>query len=170
LGLSALVKLLTLPLLAVYWRYLLRARGARELITSTALLALIVFALYAPFWYGPELLEMQLRLLGNVADAGPSLARMLLYTIFMAGVLWVGLSRDGRVDTMLAGWNTGDGAVCAVGDQAWLFLVSDDPDRRGEPGGRTAHHADCCAFFVCLIPAECVGQRIQRGRTIADAV
>jgi hypothetical protein len=39
-----------------------------------------------------------------VADAGPSLARMLLYTVFMIGVLWVGLSRDGRLDTMLAGW------------------------------------------------------------------
>ncbi|HKF94943.1 MAG TPA: hypothetical protein VKB96_10175, partial [Gammaproteobacteria bacterium] len=69
LGISALVKLITLPLLAVYWLYLLRARGARELVISTALLALTVLALYAPFWYGPELLGMQLRLLGNVADA-----------------------------------------------------------------------------------------------------
>ena len=104
LGVSALVKLITLPLLAVYWLYLLRVRGARELAISTAWLGLTAIALYAPFWYGPELLGMQFRLLGNVADVGPSFARMLLYTVFMAGVLWVGLSRDGRADTMLAGW------------------------------------------------------------------
>jgi hypothetical protein len=104
LGISALVKLITLPLLAVYWLCLLRTRGARELASSTAWLALTVAALYAPFWYGSELLAMQFRLLGDVADAGPSLARIVLYCIFIAGVLWVGLSRDGRVDTMLAGW------------------------------------------------------------------
>jgi hypothetical protein len=104
LGVSALVKLITLPLIAVYWLYMLRVRGARELATATALLGLTVLALYAPFWYGPELLGMQLRLLGNVADAGPSLARLLLYAGFIVAVLWVGLSRDGRIDTMLAGW------------------------------------------------------------------
>jgi hypothetical protein len=104
LGVSALVKLITLPLLAVYWLYLLRSRGARELATSTTLLSLTVLALYAPFWYGPELLGMQLQLLGDVANAGPSLARLLLYGGFTIAVLWVGLSRDGRVDTMLAGW------------------------------------------------------------------
>jgi hypothetical protein len=104
LGVSALVKLITLPLLAVYWLYLLRSRGARELASSTALLGLTVSALYVPFWYGPGLLGMQLQLLGNVANAGPSLVRLLLYAGFMIAVVWVGLSRDGRVDTMLAGW------------------------------------------------------------------
>ncbi|MEO7911335.1 MAG: hypothetical protein ABIV47_16950 [Roseiflexaceae bacterium] len=104
LGVSALVKLISLPLLAVYWLYTMRSRGARELAISTALLALTALAFYAPFWYGPELLRMQLRLLGDVANAGPSLARMLVYTGFMVAVLWVGLSRYGRADTMLSGW------------------------------------------------------------------
>jgi len=47
---------------------------------------------------------MQLRLLGNVAEAGPNLARLLVYAGFMVAVLWAGLSRTGRVDNLLAGW------------------------------------------------------------------
>jgi hypothetical protein len=104
LGISALVKLITLPLIAVYWLYTLRARGPRELATNSFLLGLTAVALYAPFWYGPDLLSMQVKLLGNVAVAGPSLVRMLLYAGFMFGVVWVGLHRDGRVENMLAGW------------------------------------------------------------------
>jgi alpha-1,6-mannosyltransferase len=104
LGISALVKLITLPLIAVYWLYTLRARIPRELALNSFLLGLTAVALYAPFWYGPELLSMQVNLLGNVADAGPSLVRKLLYAGFMFGVLWVGLRRDGHVENMLAGW------------------------------------------------------------------
>jgi hypothetical protein len=104
LGASALVKLITLPLLAVYWLYILRFRGGRELAASTVVLGLTTIAVYAPFWYGPELLTTQLRLLGNAAGAGPSLGRLLLYAGFVAGVLWVGMSRDGRVKNLLFGW------------------------------------------------------------------
>ena len=104
LGVSALVKLITLPLIAVYWLYTLRARGPRELTVISFLLSLTAIALYAPFWHGPELLSMQLRLLGSVADPGPSLGRPLLYTGFMAGILWVGLRSDGRAQNMLTGW------------------------------------------------------------------
>ena len=104
LSVSALVKLITLPLIAVYWLYILRSRGRRELAASTLLLGLTAAAVYAPFWYGPELLTMQLRLLEDVAGTGPGLVRLLLYAGFTAGVLWVGLSRDGRVENMLAGW------------------------------------------------------------------
>jgi hypothetical protein len=104
LGMSALVKLITLPLLAVYWLYLLRFRSARRLAASTLLLGLTAIAVYVPFWYGPELLTIQLGLLENVADTGPDLGRLLLYTGFALGVLWVGLSRDGRVENILSGW------------------------------------------------------------------
>ncbi len=104
LGVSALIKLITLPLIAVYWLSTLRSRGPRELMMNSFLLGLTVVALYAPFWYGPELLSMQLRLLGNVADAGSSLVRMLLYAGFMFGVLWAGLRRAGRAENVLEGW------------------------------------------------------------------
>jgi hypothetical protein len=104
LAISALVKLITLPLIVVYWLYTLRARGSRELVTHSFLLGMTVVALYAPFWYGPELLSMQIRLLGTISDASPSMIRLLLYAGFIVGVVWAGLSRDGRAENMVAGW------------------------------------------------------------------
>jgi hypothetical protein len=104
LGVSALVKLITLPLLVVYWLHTLRSRGMRELLIGSGLLGLAVLVLYAPFWYGPQLVSMQLQQFGNVADAGPSMARLLVYAGFLVAVLWAGLSRDAHLDTMLAGW------------------------------------------------------------------
>jgi hypothetical protein len=104
LGLSAMVKLITLPLIAVYWLHTLRSRRLRDLAICSFLLVLTVIALYAPFWYGPELLSIQLQQLLNVADAGTSLVRLLLYAGFAFGVVWVGLNRDGRAENMLAGW------------------------------------------------------------------
>ncbi len=104
LGISALVKLITLPLIAVYWLYTLRSRGARELVLNSFLLGLTMIALYAPFWYGPTLIVMQLQQLNNLANAGTNLVRPLLYAGFIFGIVWVGLRRDGRAENMLAGW------------------------------------------------------------------
>lgn len=104
LAISAMVKLFTLPLIAVYWLTLLRARAWRTLAASMALVGITVVAVYAPFWYGPELLSTQLSQLGSVASAGPSLARLLLYAAFAGGVALVGLSRDLRIDRLLSGW------------------------------------------------------------------
>jgi hypothetical protein len=104
LALSAMVKLFTLPLIAVYWLALLRARAWRALAASIALAGVVVVAVYAPFWYGSELLSMQLSQLGSVATAGPSLARLLLYAVFAAAIALVGLSRDRRIENLLSGW------------------------------------------------------------------
>ena len=104
LGLSAMVKLITLPLLVVYLLRTLRSRGPRELMMHSFLLGLTVIALYAPFWYGPELLSMQLQQLLQVADAGTSLVRLLLYAGFMLGIVWIGLRLNGGAKNMLAGW------------------------------------------------------------------
>ncbi|HEU5102006.1 MAG TPA: hypothetical protein VFU22_23450 [Roseiflexaceae bacterium] len=104
LALSALVKLLTLPLIAVYWLALVRARAWRTLAVSMLLVGLAVVALYAPFWYGPELITAQASQLGGVASAAPSLARLLLYGVFACAVVLVGLSRDERIESLLFGW------------------------------------------------------------------
>jgi len=104
LGISALVKLITLPLIAVYWLALLRAPARRELVTGILLLGVTIIALYLPFWYGPQLLSTQLSQLGNVATDGPSLAWLLLYAGFICGVALIGLSRNGSVESLLAGW------------------------------------------------------------------
>jgi len=52
---------------------------------------------------------------------------------------------------------TGDAAVCDVCDQARIFVVSDDADRCGEPGGRAALRADRDRPFVCVLLPERVG-------------
>jgi hypothetical protein len=104
LVISALVKLITLPLAAVCWLAVLRRRGWRELAVITPVIALTVAACYAPFWHGFDLLGVQLRMLESVRASGPDLFRQLSYTCFAGVVLWVGLTRDGRIEPMLRGW------------------------------------------------------------------
>jgi hypothetical protein len=104
LGVSAFVKLITLPLAAVYWLSELRSRGARALATTTLLFGLTAVGLYAPFWHGLDLLTIQMRLLGSAPADGPDLFRLVVYAGFAAAVLCVGLSRDGRIEHMLRGW------------------------------------------------------------------
>ncbi|HJZ46074.1 MAG TPA: hypothetical protein VKE41_02870 [Roseiflexaceae bacterium] len=104
LGLSTLVKLITLPLVAVSLLYELRSRGAGDLAKSALLLGLTAMAFYAPFWYGPQLLTTQLTSIGDVAAGGPGLVQLMLYAGFALAVVWVGVSRDGRVESVLAGW------------------------------------------------------------------
>jgi hypothetical protein len=104
LGLSAMVKLITLPVIAVYLLSMLRLRGLREFALYSFLLGLTAIGTYAPFWYGPTLLSMQLQQLMGLADSGPSLVRMLLYAVFTFGVVWVGLRRNGHAENMLSGW------------------------------------------------------------------
>jgi hypothetical protein len=104
LGISSLVKLIALPLAAVCWLAELRARRWRALAIATLLLGLSTVALYAPFWHGLGVLDLQLRLLGNVRASGPELFQRIVYAGFAGAVLWIGLTRDGRVEHMLRGW------------------------------------------------------------------
>lgn len=104
LGISALVKLITLPLAATYWLAMLRRRSWRELVLAALLLALTVAVFYAPFWPGFGVFGAQLRALGNAGASGPTLFRQLAYAGFALAVLWVGLTRDGRAEHTLHGW------------------------------------------------------------------
>lgn len=104
LAISALVKLITLPLAAVYWLHQLRARDWRGLAATTLLLGATSAALYAPFWQGPDLLWMHVGLLGGGKSLGPQLFQLAARGAFVAAVLWAAWRQDGRIAGLFSGW------------------------------------------------------------------
>jgi hypothetical protein len=103
LGLSALVKLITLPFVAVYWLRTLWLRRWRQLALDTLLLGMTVVVMYAPFWRGPRLLD-QLGLLGIGGSSAPGVVRPLLAIVFALVVLWASRAQDGSHTKLLRSW------------------------------------------------------------------
>lgn len=104
LGLSVLVKLITLPLVAALLLRQIRARRWRDLAESALLLGGTALLLYAPFWEGPGLLQQHVGLLGQGAAAEPPAMRLIARVGFTLAVLWVGLARERGPMTLIRGW------------------------------------------------------------------
>jgi hypothetical protein len=90
LSLSVCVKLITLPLLALFLLWQLRAGRRRELFVSALLAALVAAAVYLPFWDGPDMIWMHIELLAATGGAGPVALGLALKAGFVLGLLWVG--------------------------------------------------------------------------------
>jgi dolichol-phosphate mannosyltransferase len=123
LALSALVKLITLPLLAVRWVGLLRRRRWAELALDGALVAATVAAVYAPFVSAPGLPGRELRLLQS---GGSSVPRAIAALCFAAVVLLAGVRQDGSPRRMLRGWAAVSVAFAALLPDlgfSWYLLV-----------------------------------------------
>jgi dolichol-phosphate mannosyltransferase len=90
IALSALVKLITLPLLAILWLRQARLRRWRSLAIETGLIALAAAVVYSPFAGAPGLASRELDLLRS---GGSSPLRTLLAVAFAALVAWLGLRR-----------------------------------------------------------------------------
>jgi hypothetical protein len=105
MGLSVLVKLITLPLLGVFLLRELRERRWRELAIAGALLGAVGLAAYAPFWEGPSILRHHLGVAvgESGAGAGGSLQSLLL-PAFALFTLGVGLTRRRHAESLFAGW------------------------------------------------------------------
>ena len=104
LTLSVFVKLITLPLLAVYALRELRARKWPELTVSALLVAVTAVCVYAPFWNGPDLLGMHIGLLAGASTAGPPALGLLVKAGFTLAVLWIGLGSDSSLVGLIRGW------------------------------------------------------------------
>lgn len=105
LGLSALVKLITLPLAAVYVLRQIRLRQWRQLAMESLLLLAGVVLVSLFFWQGPELLYNVIALLGVAGAASPETARWLLQLSFILLVLWLGITQNGRLSHLIWGWS-----------------------------------------------------------------
>jgi hypothetical protein len=104
LGLSVLVKLLTLPLVAVYWLRELRLRQWRELAISVFLLGLTFVVTYTVFWKGDQLLTDHLMLIQAGGMAAPRIVRPLVQIIFVLMILGIGLTQRSGHAQLLRGW------------------------------------------------------------------
>jgi hypothetical protein len=100
-ALSALVKLISLPMLAVHWLGLARGRRWVELAVGSALIAMTVALVYAPFAGAPDLIGREL---GLLRSGGSSPARTLVAVAVAAVVLWQGWRQDGTPRRLLRGW------------------------------------------------------------------
>lgn len=104
LWLSALVKLLTLPLVAASLVAEVSARRWRRVLTSGALICLVTLVVYLPYARGPGLL---LQHLGETQRGGSSLPDFvaLPLTVLAAGlVVWVGVTSRDDAERLLQGW------------------------------------------------------------------
>lgn len=105
MGLSVLIKLITLPLVAVYWLRELRLKRWRDLIVMTLLLALTVIIAYTPFWEDSSLIQSHMGVaLGESGAAVRSIPKSLLITVFMLLTFWVGFTQNGDNRKLIRGW------------------------------------------------------------------
>ncbi|HEX6384465.1 MAG TPA: hypothetical protein VF177_07330 [Anaerolineae bacterium] len=97
MGLSVLVKLITLPFVAVYLLRSLRLKQWRQFAVDTVLLGLTASALYLPFLEDPRLFLRLVDLLGTggASAGGPAIVSTLLKAVFVLVIATVGLRADG---------------------------------------------------------------------------
>lgn len=105
LGLSALVKLITLPLAAVYLLRQIRLRQWRQLAVELVLLVATAVLLSLLFWQGPGLIANIVGLLRVAGSATADTGQWVLQLLFILVVLWTGITQDGRLPRLLWGWS-----------------------------------------------------------------
>lgn len=104
MGLSALIKFITLPLILVYWLRDLRFRRWRELVVNALVLGLLAAVLYAPFWEGPELITSHAGVILGEAGASVDIMRSLLLLAFSILVVAIGMTRADTHESLINGW------------------------------------------------------------------
>lgn len=126
LTLSVMVKLLTLPLLAVQGLGQLGARRPREFVETVAIVIGVVVLVYAPFDGGPLLLIDHLGLGDRAGSSLPTAVGIPLLALAVGAVLWVGLrSGSGDAERTLQAWAIAALAIIAVTPVGWAwYLIS----------------------------------------------
>lgn len=104
LTLSAMTKLITLPLLAVCCLREAKLRRWREFAIHTGLVIATTAAVYAPYWKAPGLLSRELGLINQSASSVPDLLRFGLMACFAALILWMAGRQDGSDERLLRSW------------------------------------------------------------------
>ncbi len=105
LGLSVMVKLITLPLAAVYELRNLRLRKWRALIVDILILGVASLILIILLWQNLEIATRLIALLGVVGTSAPGVLRIILIIGFGLLILGVSAFQDGRIDKLLWAWS-----------------------------------------------------------------
>lgn len=104
MGLSVFVKVMTLPLVAIYWLGELRLRRWRSLMVTSLLLGLTAFIIYIPFSEDVTLIFKHLRLMKHGGSASPNMIRLWLTLAFVPVVFWMGLIQNGEPRRLILSW------------------------------------------------------------------
>lgn len=105
LALSVFVKLITLPLVAIYFVRELKLKGWRQFIINTFLFIITVIIIYAPFIEDAGLIFRHLSFLNVAGSSAPAAARPLLVLGFLFFIFLIGFIQDGSVKKLLNGWS-----------------------------------------------------------------
>ena len=104
MGLSVLVKVITLPLVAIYWLGELKLRRWRSLIVTSLLLGLTAAIIYIPFSKDLTLIVKHLRHMEAGGSSSPNVMRFWLSLAFMAVIFWMGFIQNGDPRRLILGW------------------------------------------------------------------
>jgi hypothetical protein len=104
LGLSVMVKLITLPLVVVYMLGNLRLQKWRALIVDTLIFVFLPSLLLLLFWQGTELATRLIALFGVAGASAPGTLQLLLVVAFCLLILAVSYLQDGSIKRLLLGW------------------------------------------------------------------
>ncbi len=104
--LSVLTKLVTGPLLAVYWIRNFVQKRWREGVVCSLVIGLTAVLLYGLFWDGPGILLGHASQLGagGTYDATSNLAQYLFRGVFILLILWIALTQGEDLQRLLRGW------------------------------------------------------------------
>lgn len=125
LGLSALVKIITLPTLAltifVRWR-----TAGRAVVLDLALLVALGVLAYMPYWSGPETLLAHLGLVASAGASAPGVIRGALFVGFGALLVVLAWRQTGETGPLVRSWAIAAlvfGALLTRIGLAWYLIV-----------------------------------------------
>jgi hypothetical protein len=104
LALSALVKLITLPLILLHLVSEARNRGPARSATSAFVVLIIAAATYAPFYRGPSLLLAHASLLSRGGSSLPEFLRPVAIVLFAGFLIWLGWTKARDAGSALVSW------------------------------------------------------------------
>ncbi|MGA8211053.1 MAG: hypothetical protein WB798_12970, partial [Nocardioidaceae bacterium] len=120
---SVMVKLLTLPLLAVLVLGELRARRWRSVATSAVVVVGLTLLLYAPFDGGARHVVEHLLLTERGGQQLPAAVSLLFVATACVVVVWAGLSSRGDPERVLQGWALAALAVVLLIPPGWSWYL-----------------------------------------------
>lgn len=104
LGLSIFVKIITLPLAAIFWLGELRLKQWRSLVFTSLLLGLTAIVIYFPFSKDTSLIFRHFGLLKAGGDSSPDMIRFGIKLAFAALILCLGFTQNGEIRRLIFSW------------------------------------------------------------------
>jgi hypothetical protein len=126
IALSALTKLISLPLLVVRLGGQARRGRWRDVAMDLGLVTATAVAVYLPFWAGPDEVRAHLGLLGSAGSSLPFVVRLLIDAGFAGVIGWAIVRDDGSIDHLVRSWMAVllyFGALLTTPGLSWYLLT-----------------------------------------------